>query len=143
VAEEVVLSYTNQLPISTDASGNVYNGKGYKENTYLSTGNEAAKNGTYTSGFIPAVGGNMMYFKNVEILKDQDGHRICFYDTNKSYLSGTKTNNTGFTGFTWDGNNKLTSLRVPGKNPSGVAFIRFCCSYIGEDSVVTVNEPIE
>lgn len=138
-----VVSYTNQLPISTDASGNVYNGKGYKENTYISSGNDGSKNGTFASGFIPAVGNQLMYFENVEILKDQDGHRFAFYDASKTYLNLTKTNNASFPGFTWDVDNKLVSLRVPAANPAGVAFVRFCCSYIGDDSIVTINEPIE
>lgn len=143
IAEEVVLPYTNQLPISTDASGAVYNGKGYKENTYISSGNEGTKNGSYTSGFIPAVGKDRMYFENVSILKDQDSHRIAFYDADKSYLGLVKTNNTGFTGFTWNDDNVLSSLLVPAANPANVAFVRFCCGYLGEDSVVTVNEPLE
>lgn len=135
--------YTNVLPISTDTDGSIYNGKGWKENTYLSSGNAASKNGTYTSGFIPCVGTDNLYFKNVTIRKGEDGHRIWFYDSSKASIGGTKTNNTGFNGFTWDSNEILTTLRIPGANPAGIAFIRFCCAYLGDDSIVTVNEPIE
>ena len=141
-ASSVGVSYTNVLPISTDTDGSIYNGKGWKEDTYLSSGNASTKVGTYTSGFIPCVGGNMLYFKNVTIRKGQDGHRFWFYDSDKASVGGTKTNNTGFTGFTWDSNDLLTAFKVPAANPAGIAFIRFCCEYIGDDSIVTVNEEI-
>ena len=50
------ITYVNQLQIATDIDGNLYNGKGWKEDTYLSTGNPqdgSAKAGSYASGFIP------------------------------------------------------------------------------------------
>lgn len=47
-----VISYTNILPTSTDTNGNVYNGKGWKEDTYLSGGNDGSKAGIYSTGFM-------------------------------------------------------------------------------------------
>lgn len=137
-------TYTNHLPISTDASGAVYNGKGFKENTYISSGNEATKNGTYTSGFIPCAVGNTLYFKNVGVQSGQDGHRFSFYNSSKVFIGLTKTNNTGFTGFTYGSDGNIVSLKIPrGGATNGTAFVRFCGSYIGTDSIVTVNEPID
>jgi hypothetical protein len=137
------VSYINVLPISTDTDGTIYNSKGWKENTYISGGNAATKNGTFASGFIPCTGKDKIYFKNVTIRNGQDGHRIWFYDSNKTSIGGTKTNNTAFNGFTWDANDVLSVFTVPAANPTGIAFIRFCCEYIGDDSIVTKNEPIE
>lgn len=139
-----VISYTNQLPISTDASGNVYNGKGYKEDTYISSGNDSTRAGTYTSGFIACKPNDTLYFKNVGMQNGQDGHRLASYDSSKAYLGLTKTNNTEFTAFKYGADGNITSVTIPNVNSwAGTAFIRFCCSYIGDDSIVTVNEPIE
>ena len=137
-------AYTNQLSIATDVNGDIYDGKGYKENTYLSSGNEASKTGTYTTGFIPCKIGDTLYCENVGMQNGQDGHRLCFYNADKSF-AGTmvKTNNTGYTGFTYgeDGSIRTIRVNVSGNNQN-TAFIRFCCGYLGEDSVVTVNEVI-
>lgn len=47
-------SYTNQIPISTDANGNVYNVTGYKNDVRLnSSGAETAFTGTGLTGYIP------------------------------------------------------------------------------------------
>lgn len=137
-------SYTNQLAISTDASGNVYNGKGFKEDTYLSSGNEGTRTGIYTTGFIPCKLGDTLYCKNVGMQTGQDGHRLCFYNADKTF-TGTliKTSNTGYTGLTYgdDGNISMIGINVSGDNEN-TAFVRFCCSYLGEDSIVTANELI-
>lgn len=148
VAEEVVLSYTNQLPISIDTSGNVYNGKGYKENTYISGGNDGTKTGSYTSGFIPCPKSStgystVFYFKNVGMQTGQDAHRFSVYYGDKTYKNLYKTTNIGSMAvYGNDGNIEKISLPAA-QIPDGGGFIRFCCSYIGEDSVVTVNEQIE
>ena len=57
VAEEIVI--VNQIPISTDSSGNLFvgaNGEaGYKTDTRLSvSGSERTQSGHETTGFIPA-----------------------------------------------------------------------------------------
>lgn len=137
-----VITYVNQLPISVGTDGTIFNGKGYKENTYISSGNEGTKSGSFTSGFIPCKGNDTVYFKNVGMQTGQDGHRVAWYDSNKTYLTMHKTNNTAFTGFTYGADGNIATLKVPA-NVTGLAFIRFCGSYIGEDSIVTVNQPIE
>ena len=140
-----VVAYTNLLELAVDENNNVYNGRGWKENTYISSGNEATKDGTYTTGFIPCKNLDMMYFKNVGMQNGQDGHRVAFYKEDKSYLNLIKTNATGFTNFTYGADGNVVSLHIPASSGSyvGVGFIRFCCGYIGTDSIVTVNEPID
>lgn len=137
------VAYTNQLPISTDADGNIYNSKGFKEDTYLSSGNEGSRSGTYATGFIPCVLFDVLHCKNVGMQTGQDGHRLCFYNADKTHLGTVKTSITGYTGFTYGDDGNITEIRV---NVSGdnqdTAFVRFCCSYLGEDSIITVNEPI-
>ena len=146
-------TYINLIPISTDADGNVYNGKGYKENTYLSSGNDGIKTGIYATGFIPC-GTYRSYtvrLKNVNFDKDhadKSYHRIAVYDANKTHLVTfnstatttayqTKTDENGvWTEFKF----RETTASVDTTN---MAYFRLCCSYIGEDSVITINEVID
>lgn len=145
------VNYINQLRISTDENGAVYNGTGYKAGAYLSSGNEVAKDGYYISGFIPVEFGDTIYFKNCTILAEQEYHRFAAYDDNKVWLSYRQQNTqaaivvkAGKPVYGADG--KMVSLTIGGAGDSywsGVKYMRFCCSYLGADSVVTVNEPIE
>lgn len=138
-----VITYTNQIPISTDASGAVYNGVGYKANTYLSGGNEGTRNGIYTTGFIPCKLGDTLYCKNVGMQTGQDSHRLSFYDSSKTHLATIKTATTAYPGWNYgeDGNISSIGIRASSNNQN-TAFVRFCCGHIGDDSIVTVNEPI-
>lgn len=136
------ITYVNQLPISTDADGNIYNEKGWKEDTYLSSGNEGTKTGIYTTGFIPAKLTNRLYCKNIGMQTGQDSHRLCFYDANKTYLNIVKTT-AAYSGFIYgdDGNIEQIYIGASGNN-SDTAYIRLCCGYIGDDSIITLNEEI-
>lgn len=143
-----VVSYTNQLPISTDANGNVYNSKGWKENTYLSSGNEGSRADIFTTGFIPIVpneyGTAYFYFKNVGMQTGQDSHRLCVYNADKSFADRIfKTTVTGppFSEYGADGNISIITLTSTNFEIGG--FIRLCCGYLGEDSIITSNEPID
>lgn len=64
-------AYTNQLPISTDNKGNVYNGVGYASGRYSSSstafGSLKAEEGYYTTGLIPFKMGQTLRVKGAEI----------------------------------------------------------------------------
>lgn len=143
-----VTDYTNQIPISTDASGTVYNGVGYKADTYLTSGLEGSRAGICTTGFIPCAYGDIIRFKNCQIQSGQSNHRFAFYDSTKTMIANMQFNTTNLAASSYfdevygdDGN--MTQLTVNHNQLSGVAYMRFCCGYIGEDSVVTINEVIE
>ena len=55
VITAVATGFTNQIPISIDSSGSIYNGAGYKAGYRISTssGNESAASGMTVTGFIP------------------------------------------------------------------------------------------
>ena len=56
---EMAVSYTNQVPLSTDTDGSIFNGKGYKDNVRLSSSggvSSSAQNGSVTTGFLPWYG---------------------------------------------------------------------------------------
>ena len=91
-------SYTNQIPISTDASGDVYGTNGYTLNTRLnSSGNVVAASGYLVTGFIPcAVGDTIRLNKFVTSLNTYGGNaKILFFDSSRAKISGTNANKFG------------------------------------------------
>lgn len=144
-ANAVAASYTNQLPISTDTDGSVYNGVGYKANSYLSSGNVGTKSGYFVTGFIPAVAGDVLYFENVGGTSTNGYLRVAMYDSSKKYLSSRQyspTTNAEYFTFGSDGNINTFTIAA-GSYHANVAYVRICGPYMGADSIITVNEPIE
>lgn len=66
VAESVTSpTYTNQVPLSVDASGAIYNGVGYKSGVSLnSSGAEIPSSGVAVSGYIPVKKGDIIRIKD-------------------------------------------------------------------------------
>lgn len=144
-------TYTNWVKKSTDADGNVI---GYKSGVYVnSSGTEASRAASYSTGFIPCKGNgkSTIYLKNVGFQKsasDATYQRITFYDSSKTYIvqinanadsalyQPVKTDDGTYTSF------KIRAT-TSGKDTSGDLFIRISASYLGADSVITVDEPIE
>lgn len=61
-------AYTNQIPISTDSSGNTFNNTGYKTGYYLSTSGAEVSDGKHiVSGFIPVTKGDIIRIKDTPI----------------------------------------------------------------------------
>lgn len=62
--EIVVAGYTNQIPISTDENGNIYNGVGYLENTRVGSDgtNRTGQSNRCTFGYIPCKAGDIIRF---------------------------------------------------------------------------------
>lgn len=148
-------SFTNQIPISVDASGNLYVGtngeKGYKENHRLSSsGAESANTGTDITGFIPIAQGDILRFKDCQIVSAGSYERIFFYKKDKTRIGyvNPSTNATIVWPCTFDANNYLTSITcTPPSNESfnlsEVGFVRICATNIDVNSIITVNEEIE
>lgn len=143
--EPSVTTYTNQIPISTDASGNLYNGgQGWKTGYRLnSSGAEAALSGIEVTGFIPFKIGDTLYVKNIV---DDGTHAMAFYDSNYAKLA-TILFATGLGGAC---NGELMSKEINAYTATeienagdNIAFIRVSANEISADSIITVNEPIE
>lgn len=140
-------SYTNQIPISTDADGSVYNGVGYKADSYLSSsgGSVSSKTGYYTTGFIPANYGDVLRFANIISTSNDAYCRMNFYDSSKNHVANLKCNSGGFGSPVFDSNGNLSQITISGTSylNNTIAYIRFCCAGIDGTSIITVNEPIE
>lgn len=162
--ELVVATYTNQVPISTDTDGSIYNGTGYKDNTRLSSSggvSGSAQNGSVTTGFIPWYGDTTyLRIKGAEWLNAftlTGGHYyLNCYDANKKFLSYLSSGeyadgNLGhIVSVTRDANGVDTikfsetygTSNAVLQNFRKAAFIRLNAYGKGKDMIVTVNEEI-
>lgn len=141
-------AYTNLLPKATDTDGSVYNGKGYKEDTYISDGVLKTRAGIYTSGFIPCTVSDTLYFKNVVFQDQNNNHRIAAYDADKNFVTNSQASAANVQDhviFTYgsDGNIDKITFASNSVYYKKAAYIRFCCGGLTEDSVVAVNQPVE
>ena len=65
--EAVVAAYTNQIPISTDTDGSIFNSVGYKQNYRINSSGDVVASGgiaadCFATGFIPVKGGDIIRF---------------------------------------------------------------------------------
>lgn len=158
--------YTNQIPLSTDASGALYNnGQGWKANTRLnSSGAEASYTGVEVIGFIPAKSGDTIRFANItcdvtssSTYKQQQ--YLTWYDSDKnkldsSLLNGYETyfcSSDGYAGEADENNNPkrlylgtwfTNFCTAKGFDVADVAYFRISAEEIDNTSIITVNEEI-
>lgn len=147
----VIEPYTNWVKKSTDKDGNIY---GYREGFYISSsGAETSRSGWFTTGFIPCKGNakSTIYMKNIRFnTNDSDSpfQRVTIFDSNKEQLTqfNSKSPAVAYNTQT-DADGNWTSFCIRAKtnsvDTSGNLFIRISAKYIGPDSVITVDEPIE
>jgi hypothetical protein len=151
-------NYTNRIPSSVDDNDNIYgedyNGDGvadgYKENTRVSGGVDTNSDGVFITGYIPVEEGDVLYLKNVTMPKGGNYTCRAVIFNAKKVDGGTSSNVTDSSpaDWVWDENNNAVSFKIPlgyftNNEPNRAAFVRVQASYIGADSVITINEPIE
>lgn len=147
-------TYANLIPLATDSSGNPYvgaNGEaGYKDGFKISvtSGNESSATGYKCTGFIPVNYEDTIYFKGIGFESDGTNTNYCLYDGDKNRIAGgnwSKVFAGGVTGEVVSVIVNDTRMRpTQGTHiTSDVAFIRFSASMLDENSIVTVNEPLE
>lgn len=147
----VTPSYTNLLPLAVDTDGNPYvgaNGEdGYKSGYKMSTssGNESATTGAYCSGFMPITDiYDYIRVKNITLSNSANVNNFVFYDASKTKLTGSSANGTAgafHTSITDEGNG-VYKIRPSSFVAGSIAFFRFSCGGITDDTIVTVNEEI-
>lgn len=141
-------AYTNQVPISVDSSGAVYNGVGYKAGVMLNTsGEEISGSGTVASGFIPV--------KKGDIIRIQDTSQSGIDTSLILCLTAAKSGagNCGKTIANIQGNAIYGALTISGNtatwDTSGIVyyfwndFAWLRISAQSANAVVTVNEEIQ
>lgn len=145
------IGYTNQIPISTDMDGSVYNTVGYKEGYRLSSsGAESAMDGMAVTGFIPCAYKDLVYLQNVGFTYGETtsgNQRISLYTADKTHLAQTTATALGgaMLGVKGD-DNVWTQFQIPAAidstNTTVAAYFRLCGTSIDDTSIITVNEPI-
>lgn len=162
---DIVKGFTDVLAAATDASGNVYNGVGYVDNTgYYNSAWGGYVEGTYYfhTGFIPVKAGDVIYGKGLSFNRGYDGNcRVVFFTSSFSnstnsvsckFLSAeTLVKNGGDYYLAYEGNDDSFKLTVKAKDGSGynintnIAYIRFQMSAqsVGENPMISVNEEIK
>ena len=145
-------SYTNQIPLSTDETGAVYNGTGYKDGYRLSGSDatETASSGSILTGFIPVKAGDVVRFSGVYLGTSGGGEKSYFFDANKAnhshimtpYNWKEKIDVAEFGPYEYnDTTHILSSFTVP--NDANIAYVRFSLhGTTGADAIITVNEEI-
>ncbi len=150
VAEEkaVTPSYTNLLPKAINADGTPYNGgKGYKSGYKMSgsSGGESATTGAYCSGFMPIESVNdIIRIKNVTLHSAVNVNNIVFYDADKTKVhsaSGTIAGQFN-SGVVVDSGDIYRFAAQNFTAETNIAFFRFSCGGITDETIVTVNEEI-
>ena len=151
--------YTNQLPVSTDTDGSVYNVVGYMEGYRLnSSGSVVEYAGTnYTmsvTGFIPVQAGDVIRIKNAVIDPDDTNAgsvNMKFYDSDKNVMSGGGSWSAILNApcstcqsYVADDDGNVIEFTLPtGTTYDGVlAYIRLTLGDVTGASVITVNEEI-
>ena len=156
------IKFTNQVPISTDTDGSIYNKVGYKDNARLSSSGSvsgSAQNGSVVTGFIPFKNTNIMRMKGAR-WSHRSGEHYYFslYNSSKglvgymaaetyssdagaqAQLSVTYDSATGVTTFyIIDPTGSSGSFRAAAKN---AAYFRINAYGKGADMIVTINEEI-
>ena len=161
ITASCVLAYTNRLPLAIATDGSIYNGKGYKDGTRLSSGGgDSSANGMSSTGYIACKQGDIIRMQGIN--HDTNGntnHRIIFYTSafaktsdaiiqaggtmsaqNYAELDGVIDGNGYLTQFTiqpWSTTNSDTSDIM-----QNIAYFRVCGYTFASDAIITVNEEI-
>jgi hypothetical protein len=146
-------SYINQITISTDTDGSVYNGKGWIENKRINSSGAVSDVGSYgytgVTGFIPIADGDII--RTSANIVDPNGstqQSIGFYDADKNLIARHQyrnaTNKFDYDLFvinndksiTFKHDNAYLDLAKP------AAYVRFCFVGITDGAIITTNEEI-
>jgi len=147
-------SYTNQIPISVDTNGNIYNGTGYKDDTGISSaGVERTKTGNLATGFIPYNYGDTIRIDRFDTTAtgDKNNGGVFFYNESKTYLGAKRLPTYVTEGKVIDGEPLVDTPESPvydagagsDKVITSAKFIRvvfYDKSGQGENLIVTINE---
>lgn len=140
-------AYTNQLPISTDASGAIFNGTGYQNNSEIDMSGAVVSGSLCVSGFIPVQKGDVIRIKDPSLTTFPTSYVFALYKADKA--TGT---NIGRYINTIQANALYGTISISGNtltwDTSGVAyyfwndFTYARLSMNSSDSIITVNEEI-
>ncbi len=136
----------NQIPISTDADGNVYNTTGYKTGYRInSSGVEKESTDYSVTGYIPYAYGDTVYGTADIIANNAGNANVAAYTADHTFIQGVYFNNSG--GQITTDDNGVWAFNPVGTsgdaNFANAAYIRVTGTTITDASIITRNQPIE
>ena len=158
----VVIPYINQIPISIDTDGNIFNGTGYQQGYRLSSsGVTKAQAGSYVFGYIPAKSGDVIRIYGCNWgTKLHASNYICAYKADFSFVGAYATkaaDSFGVSVYTQDIGTAAPVIdadlnaTLTLKDGLDIAYIRVSSvgddypnsiDYNVDDAIITVNEEI-
>lgn len=143
-------SYTNHVPISIDASGNIFNGCGYQEDMRLnSSGAIKSKNNSVVTGFIPAKGGDVIRIAGVNWAYSSSANYICAYNSDFVHIGAGTSQGSIYSTKIWESVNADGEMGIVKLAPlENISYIRVSSAgdntkqEKGGQMVVTINEEI-
>ncbi len=136
-------AYVNQIPISINETGSIYNGIGYKTGVRLSalSWTEKEANGYCLTGFIPYKNGDKIRLKDIPFNVDTDeanANYIAFYDANFQKVCFTTP---GWMFKAEEGNGVFANSEVL-NGTDKASYFRISIKGDLSNSIITINEPI-
>ena len=130
----------NQIPISTDIDGTIYNGVGFKEDVRVrSTGEIVDTTGYYVTGLIPFKHQDMLYLTSDIFVGDLCG--VAYFDADMNFLQNWYFNAHGGTIQLSEDGRYYTFQALSGD--ADVAYVRVTgWNTVGKNTIITVNQPI-
>lgn len=151
-------TYTNVIPLSVGSDGKPFNnGKGWADNSRIGSGGIYLGNGShYVTGHIefnPNVD-NVIRLKNITFdstTHNNYAYSVCFFDSSFARANYDGSVNVMYSNQMpgWVNcviqNNNIVEFTLPAANITNkdVKYFAICCSGISDDSIITINEPIE
>lgn len=147
--------YTNQVPLSTNEEGEIYNGVGYKNgyrwNSSQAEAVEQTGHPSVTTGLIPCSAGDTIYFSGLYLEGDTGGQNTYFYTssgvqttwcTPYEFYNNTENANS-FSPFNYNqSEHRLYSLTVPASVGTDGSVKFTLMGTDGANAIITVNEEI-
>ena len=157
----ITATYTNVISISVGSDGKPFNnGVGWCANSRIGSGgiymgNQSGDAAQWVTGHIainPTIS-NTFRLKNITFNKEStnSNHGIAFFDSSFARVTMDGTFNwrspAGLGAYSpvydSDGNITEFTFATGDITNTNVAYIAICAGYIGDDSIITINEPIE
>lgn len=143
-------TYTNQIPISTDSSGMIYNGTGYRDGYVINaSGVEEELGHKSVTGFIPIKKGDTIRIKGV-YNNDVASCRMCAYNSSKAFETARNGQIFATTGVYSLSGDVMTYTPNEYFISDTTRYFRFSCdtgAHTGQEDgsklIITVNEEIE
>lgn len=162
VEPEQPVEMVNQVPISTDTDGSIYNGTGYKDDARLSSSGGVSgtpQAGSVTTGFIPCTNTDVVRIKGAEWLgasvKYSGHYYLNAYNSEKSFVNGINegaSSSYDVTGAAYSYDDATGVLTIDlsqttlapgqGSEATGMAYMRINAYGKGADLIVTINQEI-